>query len=365
MRKIRVGIIFGGRSGEHEVSVISAASVISALDKVTYEAVPIYINKKGQWLLGVQPKSIKGKGAEYVYLPPDPTAKGLVPIKTAKEFPKKVDVIFPVLHGPFGEDGAVQGLLELAGIPYVGAGVAASAVGMDKALMKKFFEATGLPVTKYLVFLRKEVESGIEKVIATAEKELDYPVFVKPANLGSSVGITKAHNRKELKEGFNIACEYDRKVVVEQGIDKAREIEVAVVGNDEPEASICGEVVPSREFYDYEDKYILNKAKLLIPAQISKQQSEKIRSMAVQAFKATDCAGMARADFFIDRKTNQVFIDEVNTIPGFTSISMYPKLWQASGIGYSDLISRLINLALDRYNDKGRNKVSFPSKLLK
>jgi D-alanine-D-alanine ligase len=363
--KIRVGIIFGGRSGEHEVSIVSAASVINALDKAKYEAVTIYINKKGQWLFGAEPKHLKGRGAEYVYLPPDPTAKGLLAIKTSKKLPRRIDVIFPVLHGPFGEDGTVQGLLELAGIPYVGAGVAASAVGMDKALMKKVFEAALLPVLKYLVFLRKEVESNVEKVTEEVEKELDYPVFVKPANLGSSVGITKAHNRIELIEGLKTACQYDRKVVVEQGIDRAREIEVAVLGNDDPQASICGEVAPSREFYDYEDKYILNKAKLLIPAKISQQQSEEIREMAVQAFKATDCAGMARVDFFIDRKTNQVFIDEVNTIPGFTAVSMYPKLWQASGVSYSDLISRLIDLAIARYDDKIRSITNFPSKLLR
>lgn len=259
----------------------------------------------------------------------------------------------------------MQGLLELAGLPYVGTGVAASAVGMDKALMKKIFEVTGLPILKCLVFFRKEVEGSIKKVLASIEKELDYPIFIKPANLGSSVGITKAHNQKELIKGLNNACQYDRKVVVEQGLDRAREIEVAVLGNDDPRSSICGEVVPSREFYDYEDKYILNKAKLQIPAKISMQQSDTIREMAVKAFKSIDCAGMARVDFFIDRKTNQVFIDEVNTIPGFTSISMYPKLWQESGVGYSDLLSRLVDLAIERYSDKIRSITNFPSKLLK
>lgn len=365
MKKIRVGIIFGGRSGEHNVSIVSATSVINALDKTKYEAVPIYINKKGKWLFGAGPKELGSERSEYVYLPPDPTARGLVPIKTSKKSLKKIDVIFPVLHGPFGEDGTVQGLLELAGIPYVGAGVAASAVGMDKALMKKVFKGVGLPVLSYLVLLRKEIEGEIEKCVATVEKELDYPLFIKPANLGSSVGITKAHSRNELIEGLRIACQYDRKVVVEQGIDKAREIEVAVLGNDEPQASICGEVVPSKEFYDYEDKYILGRAKLLIPAEVSGSQSDKIRSMAVRAFKAIDCAGMARADFFIERKTSQIFIDEVNTIPGFTSISMYPKLWEASGVEYSELINRLIGLALERYNDKIKNITDFPSKLLK
>jgi len=365
MKKIRVGVIFGGRSGEHEVSVISARSVIDAIDKTKYEVTPIFINKKGQWLLGAQPKSVKGKGAEYVYLPPDPTSSELVPVEKSHTQPKKIDVVFPVLHGPYGEDGAIQGLLELAGIPYVGAGVAASAAGMDKALMKKIFAAVGLPVTKHLVFLRKESEKNNPRLVAETEKQLSYPIFTKPANLGSSVGITKAHNRKELTKGLNLACEYDRKVIVEQGIEKAREIEVSVIGNDEPEASVCGEVVPSKEFYDYEDKYILGKAKLLIPAPLSKTLSDKIRNLAAKAFKAIDCAGMARADFLLEKGTNNIFIDEVNTIPGFTSISMYPKLWGASGVSYPDLIDRLINLAFERYAAHRKNKIKPPKQLLK
>lgn len=364
-RKLKIGIIFGGRSGEHEVSVVSATSVINALDKNKFEAVPLYINKKGQWLLGVSPQLINRKAERIVFLPPDPTAKGLVTKENTWAVSTKIDVFFPVLHGTFGEDGTVQGLLELSGIPYVGAGVAASSVGMDKDLMKKIFISVGLPVLEHLVFLRKEVKKEALKVINQIEKRLKYPIFIKPANLGSSVGISKAHNKAELKKGLFTALEYDRKMVVEQGIDRAREIEVAVLGNDDPNASICGEVVPSREFYDYEDKYILGKAKLIIPALISKHQSQEIRKIALQAFKALDCSGMARVDFFIDRKKNKVFIVEVNTIPGFTSISMYPKLWEASGVGYSELITRLINLALDRYNDKRLNKTSFPSKLLK
>ncbi|OGY26878.1 MAG: D-alanine--D-alanine ligase A [Candidatus Woykebacteria bacterium RBG_16_43_9] len=355
MKKIRVGIIFGGRSGEHEVSIISAQSVINALDKTKYEAVPIFINKKGQWLLGV----------EHVYLPADPTKNKLITLEKPTTAQKTLDVIFPVLHGTFGEDGSVQGLLELSAVAYVGAGIAASAVGMDKAAMKKIFTSVGLPITKHLIFLRKQVENNIGVVVDEIEKEISYPIFVKPVNLGSSVGITKAHSRKELTDGLTIASEYDRKVIVEQGVDKAREIEVAVLGNDDPKASICGEVVPSKEFYDYEDKYILGKAKLLIPAPIPEKLSEKIRKMAIDAFKSIDCAGMARVDFLIDPKTNRIFVDEINTIPGFTSISMYPKLWGATGLPYNKLIDRVIQLALERYNDKKSNTTNFPAKLLK
>ena len=326
MKKIRVGIIFGGRSGEHEVSIISAKSVINALDKEKYEVVPIFINKKGQWFLGFDEKLIQGKGTKHVYLSPDPTKKELVSADETPLSQGDIDVIFPVLHGTFGEDGSIQGLLELAGIPYVGAGVAASAIGMDKALMKKIFESVGLPVTKHLVFLRNEIKEKTAQTIAMIEGSLKYPIFTKPANLGSSVGITKAHDRKELKTGLNLASSYDRKVIVEQGVEKAREIEVAVLGNDDPEVSVGGEVVPSKEFYDYEDKYIIGKQKLIIPAPIQRNTSDEIRSMARQAFKVIDAAGMARVDFFIDSKSNKIFVDEINTIPGFTSISMYPKL---------------------------------------
>ena len=357
-------MIFGGRSGEHEVSILSAQSVINAIDKNKYEVVPIFIDKKGKWQLGFDFNKLKGKGVDYVYLPADPTAKGLISLEKNK-FQRRIDMIFPVIHGTYGEDGSAQGLLELADIPYVGAGVAASAVGLDKVLMKRTFESVGLALTKYLVFLRKKIESDVAEVIGEIEKETAYPVFVKPANLGSSVGITKVHNRQELLKGLNTASEYDRKVIVERGIDRAREIEVAVLGNDDQKASVCGEVVPSKEFYDYEDKYILGKARLLIPATLPQKLFDKIRKMAVEAFKAIDCSGMARVDFLLDPKSNAVYVDEINTIPGFTSISMYPKLWEASGISYPKLIDRLIELAFERYNDKKRNRISFPSKLLK
>ena len=364
MKKIQVGIIFGGKSGEHEVSIISAKSVINALDKEKYEAVPIFINKTGQWLIGFDQNLIQGKGAKQVYLPPDPTHNELVAVDKTTISHNGIDVIFPVLHGTYGEDGSVQGLLELADIPYVGAGVAASAVGMDKDLMKKIFKSVNLPVTEYIVFFRSQIKDNLDKVVAEVAKELQYPVFIKPANLGSSVGITKAHNEEELRTGVKLAARYDRKTIVEQGIENAREIEVAIFGNDNPEVSVCGEIIPSKEFYDYEDKYILDKAKLLIPASISDDQAKKILGLAMDAYKSIDCSGMARADFLYDSKKNKVYIMEVNTIPGFTSISMYPKLWEKSGLAYPKLIDRLIKLAIERYNDKKLNKTNFPSKLL-
>lgn len=364
MKKIRIGVMFGGRSSEHEVSIVSARSVISALDKSKYEAVPIYINKKGQWFLGFDEKLIQGKGIERVYLPPDPTKKDLVSVDRGSIKQKNIDVVFSLLHGTFGEDGSIQGLLELSGVPYVGAGVAASAIGMDKDLMKKILKSADLPITKYLVFLRKQTKDQANKTVSEVERELKYPVFVKPANLGSSVGITKAHDSKELLVGIELAYRYDRKILIEQGINNAREIEVAILGNDNPEVSVCGEVVPSKEFYDYEDKYILDKAKLIIPAFISSKLSKKIRNMAAVAFKSIDCSGIARVDFLLKPKKEEVYITEVNTIPGFTPISMYPKLWEKSGFPYTELIDRLIELAIERYNDKKQNKTSFSSKLL-
>lgn len=365
MKKIRVGVIFGGRSGEHEVSIISAQSVISAFDKNKYEIVPIYLNKKGQWQIGFDVKKLQGKQATQIYFPIDPTSKEITQISGKNSTGQRLDVIFPVLHGTYGEDGSIQGLFELSGIPYVGSGVAASSVGMDKDLMKKVFGSVGLPITKHLVFLRKEISKDLEGVIKRIEKDLDYPLFTKPANLGSSVGISKSTNEKELRRGLVLAAGYDRKIIAEQGVKKAREIEVAVLGNDSPEASVCGEVVPSKEFYDFEDKYILNKAQLIIPAYLPKETSENIRAMAKKAFKAIDAAGMARVDFLLDQQSGEVFIQEINTIPGFTAISMYPKLWQASGVNYSNLIDRLIELAIERYNERQKNKTNLPSKLLK
>jgi D-alanine-D-alanine ligase len=370
-RKIRVGILFGGRSGEHEVSLTSAQGIIKAIDKHKYEVVPIGITKEGRWIAGGDPmKELRaaanmppalaahaGEGAEApqtVLVPLEPERTALATPTTQLE----LDVIFPVLHGPYGEDGSVQGFLELTGLPYVGAGVMASALGMDKAVAKDLFRLHGLPVLPYQVLLRKTWEAGPQGVVAACEAAFHYPMFVKPVNLGSSVGVSKAHDRDELVAGLDEAARFDRKLLVEQGIE-AREIEISVLGNDDPIASLPGEVVPSREFYSYAAKYIDNVSQLLIPAPISAEQTEEVRRVAVAAFKALDCAGMARVDFLMDKEDGTIWLNEINTIPGFTPISMYPKLWEATGIGYSELIDRLIELAIERHQDKGRSATSF------
>jgi D-alanine-D-alanine ligase len=370
-RKIRVGILFGGRSGEHEVSLTSAQGVIKAIDKDKYEVVPIGITKGGRWLVGGDPlKALRAA----VDMPPvlaalsDEEAEApqtvLVPLEpgpsalTKAGAPLEIDVIFPILHGPHGEDGTVQGLLELTGLPYVGAGVTASAVGMDKALAKDIFRTHGLPLLPYRVVLRKTWESNPAGVLVGCEAELRYPMFTKPANLGSSVGVSKVHNRSELTAGLDEAARFDRKLIVEQGIE-AREIEVSVLGNDDPIASVPGEIIPSREFYSYAAKYIDDASELLIPAPISEEQTEQVRELAVEAYVSIDCAGMARVDFLMDKASQKIWLNEVNTIPGFTPISMYPKLWEATGITYTELIDRLIQLALERHEDKGRSATSF------
>ena len=369
-RKIRVGILFGGRSGEHEVSLVSAQGIMEAIDKDKYEVVPIGITKEGRWIAGGDPMKelraaanmppalvVAGEEAgepQTVLAPLEPSRTAL----TISRAPLELDVIFPVLHGPYGEDGTVQGFLELTGLPYVGAGVTASAVGMDKAVAKDVFRAHGLPVLPYRVVLRKTWEKAPEQVIAECEAAFRYPMFTKPANLGSSVGVTKAHNRGELQAGLEEAARYDRKLVVEQGIE-AREIEVSVLGNDDPIASVPGEIIPSREFYSYAAKYIDDASELLIPAPISEEQTEEVRRLALEAYTALDCAGMARVDFLMDKTTDDIWVNEVNTIPGFTPISMYPKLWEATGIGYTELIDRLIQLALERHADKERSATSF------
>ena len=338
-KKLNLAVIFGGRSGEHEVSIVSAKSVIREADKKKYNVKEIFINKNGEWILD---------------------NKKTNPTESLKE----TDVVFPVLHGPFGEDGAIQGFLELSDVPYVGAGVAASAVCMDKVLMKEVFEGVGLPITRCLVFLRDSIEENEDEAISSIEEQLDYPMFTKPANLGSSVGIAKAKNRKELKEGLKTSTTYDRKILVEEGVNNVREIEVSVLGNNNPEVSVCGEVIPYREFYDYDDKYVLGKTKFEVPADLPDKKSKEIQQIALKAFKSTDCSGMARVDFLIDERSKKVYISEINTIPGFTKISMYPKLWEASGLPFSNLIDELITLALERYNNRSKNKTSYPSKLL-
>lgn len=369
LKALRVGLIFGGRSGEHEVSLLSAQGVMNAIDKTKYQVVPIGITKEGRWLASGDPLKALSSGviaeSNPALLLAEPSDRGLMrleDLETERALSavqvSQLDVIFPILHGPYGEDGTVQGLLELAGIAYVGAGVAASAVGMDKVLFKGIMEARGLPVVPYVVILRKTWEREPDEVLARVEASLGYDCFVKPANLGSSVGISKAHDRAELRAALDDAARYDRKLLVEVAVD-AREIEVSVLGNDEPIASVPGEVVPSNEFYDYAAKYLDGESDLLIPAPIPNQTAEMIAQVAVEAYRAIDCAGMARIDFLLDRKTGRVYLNEVNTLPGFTPISMYPKLWEASGISYPELIDRLIQLALERHADKSRSLTEY------
>jgi D-alanine-D-alanine ligase len=400
MKKVRVGILFGGRSGEHEVSLLSAASVLNAIDKAKYEVVPIGITKDGRWLTAERAENLlRGKESEKsvrptqshlragdpeetpgaavlaqgssVVVPPEPVHResGLVPFQTDAALTRRasdrainVDVIFPVLHGTFGEDGTIQGLLELADLPYVGAGVLGSAAGMDKDVMKSLFIAAGIPIVKHVTVLRSAWEKVPKKVQKLVEGKLKYPVFVKPANLGSSVGISKARSRKELGPAMDEAAKFDRKIVIEQGVggkkNKAREIECSVLGNDEPAASVPGEIVPGKEFYDYTAKYLDEGSQLIIPAKLTKAETKKVQQLAIQAFQAVDCSGLARVDFLMDPKTRKIYLNEINTMPGFTSISMYPKLWAASGLGYSDLIDRLIRLGLERHADKKKNQYS-------
>lgn len=365
MTKIRVGLIYGGRSGEHEVSVLSANSVMQAIDREKYEVLPIGITKDGRWIPGQTPiRLVESKNLQVRLLSDqrdnDNEKYGILANKQGNLLAglgERVDVVFPVLHGPFGEDGTIQGLLELAGIPYVGGGVAASAVGMDKVLMKLIFEQKGLPVGDYLYYLRKDINGKSEVIINEIEQKLGFPCFVKPANLGSSVGISKAHNCDELNRALCFAAEFDRKVIVEKMLS-GREIECAVLGNDDPIASVPGEIMPCAEFYDYDAKYVLNDSKLEIPAALSEETTAKVRELAVRAFKAIDCSGLGRVDFFVDDQAERIFVNEINTIPGFTRISMYPKLWEASGIGYTELIDRLLQLALERHRDKMSNRIS-------
>jgi D-alanine-D-alanine ligase len=370
-RKMRVGVIFGGRSGEHEVSLLSARSVMDAMDKEKYEIVPIGITKDGRWIAGGDPMRALTAGDESLGGPAallgDPSRRGLMRLEDtgrAVEATRmaELDVIFPVLHGPYGEDGTVQGLLELAGIPYVGASVTGSALGMDKAIFKDLMRAHGLPIVDYVMLKRKEWDTDPEGVMQRVEERFEYPVFTKPACLGSSVGISKCHNRAGLAAGLAEAARYGRKLLVEAAVPAAREIEVSVLGNDAPIASVPGEIIPSREFYSYEAKYIDDgdqASKLLIPAPIPPETAERVRDLAVRAYLAIDCAGMARADFLLSGETGDLYLNELNTIPGFTAISMYPKLWAASGISYPELIDRLIQLALERYRENERSETSY------
>lgn len=377
-KKIRVAVIFGGKSTEHEVSRVSAASVVRNIDNEKYDVVTIGITKDGRWLPYNGPADLIENGkweAEARKVMAESAARGLkflsgklhhkddaskgveartlLEVAGAEATERKIDVVFPVLHGCNGEDGTIQGFLELAGVPYVGAGVLGSALGMDKAYAKVILEKAGIPQGRYLLLLRKEMQENWEKVIEEVESNFSYPCFIKPSNSGSSVGVTKAHNRKELEEGLKIAMKYDRKILVEEFIN-GREIECAVLGNDKPQASTVGEIIPSNEFYDYDAKYKSGDSKLIIPAELPFGTIQEIREYAVKAFKALDCAGLARVDFFVHKETGEIYINEINTIPGFTHISMYPKLWEASGVSYAELIDRLITLAIERYNDNHR-----------
>ncbi len=369
-KKIRIGLIFGGRSGEHEVSLASAESVMANLDRDKYEVVPIGITKEGSWLLGMEPRALLAaeqsashdaslEDTTAVTLTGDPRLHRLISVENGEELGSRgaLDVVFPVLHGTYGEDGALQGLLEMANVPYIGCGVLGSALGMDKEKMKMVFLSVGLPIVDYLVYRRNEWERSPENILDTVEQRMDYPCFVKPVNLGSSVGVNKARSRAELEHAINVAAEYDRKIIIERGIN-CREAECGVLGNDEPIASVVGEIVSSNEFYDYRAKYIDGKSQTIIPANIPPTIAEEIRRQAVQAFLALDLSGLARVDFFIERETGQVYINEVNTLPGFTSISMYPKLWEASGLSYDQLLDRLIELAIERHADRQRNRTS-------
>jgi D-alanine-D-alanine ligase len=365
-KKLRIGILFGGKSGEHEISLRSARSILKAIDRKKYHVVELGISKSGRWLQSGEAQQLLGEPSA---TPTHETGLSIAAAAAEPELGIGLDVVFPVLHGTFGEDGTIQGLFELADVAYVGSGVMGSAVGMDKDAMKRMFLAAGLPLTPHVTLLRSEWQADPKKSTRLIEKSLQYPVFVKPANLGSSVGISKVKSRKDLAAAMNLAASFDRKIVIEQGVGgpgvKPRELEVAVLGNDAPEASVVGEIVPAKEFYDYEAKYELNGADesvSIIPAKLSAADAKRIRAMAIAAFRACDCAGLARVDFLmsptIKGKKAEIVLNEVNTMPGFTSISMYPKLWAASGLPYARLIDRLIELGIERHKDKQETSYS-------
>ncbi len=367
MSKIRVGVIFGGRSGEHQVSLMSATNVLNALDPDKYEVIPIGITPAGRWLTqGDQLAALKAgapQGEPTAFLA-DPTQRGLVALPAGDGHPatsgaSPVDVVIPVLHGTYGEDGTVQGLLELLDVPYVGAGVTASAVGMDKAMMKEVFREHGLPVLDFTVVKRRQWQRDPAGVQQRIEAQFGYPLFVKPVNLGSSVGISKVHDSSELPAAIEMAASYDRRVLVEAAAINCREIECAVLGNDEPVASLPAEILPGREFYDYAAKYLDDSSKVIIPADLPREIVREVQRLAVEAFLAIDCAGMGRVDFFVSRDDGSVIVNEINTIPGFTAISAYPKMWEASGLPVSALLDKLIELALERYADKSASRTDY------
>lgn len=368
---MRIGIIFGGRSGEHEVSLRSAKSIINAVDPERYEIIPILVTPRGEWVIpadlmaALQPGAGDSAGGRRVALLPAPDWAGLLvldqPDAANANRPTliKLDVIFPVIHGTFGEDGTLQGLLELANLPFVGPGVLASAVGMDKVIMKDLFVRHGLPVVSYCPQRIGSWRRDPEQVLNEIEQICGYPLFVKPANLGSSVGVHQCRDRDELRQGLADAFRYDRKVIAEAAVPEPREIEVSVLGNESPTASVPGEIVPSRSFYDYQAKYLDDGSRLLIPAPVTPAAAEELRRLAIAAYKAIDCEGMARVDFLVNRRSGQIYVNEVNTIPGFTEISMYPKLWAASGLPYPQLLDRLIELAFERWRERQALRTSY------
>ena len=362
-----MGVIYGGRSGEHEISLLSARSVLAALDPERYTVTEIAITHEGSWLAGDNLLQMMSEGRytdlSPVVMFPDPTRSGFYrmmnsPQGALLELLAQLDVVFPVLHGTFGEDGTIQGLFEMANLAFVGAGVLGSSVGMDKGLFKDVMRSNNVPVLEYVIVLRKEIEAEIDRVLNTAEGLAPYPLFVKPANLGSSVGISKCKSRSDLIEGLMDAARYDRRILIERGVN-GREIEVSILGNDDPIASVAGEIIPAAEFYSYDAKYHDDRSQLLIPAPLSQEMVEQVQEVAIRAYKAVDCAGMARVDFLLDKDTNLLYLNELNTIPGFTRISMYPKLWNATGISYPQLVNRLIELALERKRERDRTEHRF------
>src|SRR5262245_3970800 len=384
MKRLRVGVLYGGRSGEHEVSLASAAAVWANLDRRRYEPVAIRIEKDGRWVLPDRPPTVasaadvieqvrtdatRARGGREVFLPPRPGGATLVIVDRGSSRTEDadaaatltglaLDVLFPVLHGPYGEDGTIQGLFELANIPYVGCGVLASSAGMDKAVMKVLFQARGLKVSDWLCVQRRDWRTSPAKVKAEIESRLTYPIFVKPANLGSSIGISKVHSATKLNAAMDLAATYDSKIVVEAAVPEAREIECAVLGNDQPQTSVPGEILPSREFYDYESKYLDNASSFEIPASISETDAATVSKWSIEAFEAIDGSGLARVDFLLSKTTGELYINEINSLPGFTTISMYPKMWEASGVAYQSLVDRLITLALERHAAKQESKTS-------
>jgi D-alanine-D-alanine ligase len=365
--RMRILVVFGGRSGEHEVSLQSADAVMHALREAGHDVVPLGITREGGWMLGAEPRYALASGdlgsAEPVTLLPQPRDRGSVslsPLDNGRASIEGVDLVFPVLHGTFGEDGTVQGLFELASVPYAGAGVLGSALGMDKIVQKTLLRGVGVPIVEFVAVTRGDLERDTERVLDRIESALTYPVFSKPANLGSSVGVSKARTRDELRRGLETAARYDRKLLVERGIE-ARELEVGVLGNDDPIASVVGEILPGAEFYDYRAKYIDDGSMAIIPADVTAEVSEAVRRLAVQAFKAIDGAGLARVDFFLDRRSGQLYLNEINTMPGFTRISMYPKLWEASGVSFAELVTRIAELGLERYTERSRNQTTYSS----